>query len=338
MNSPFFSIIIPVYNGLSHDLSICLESIWQQPLSPSLYEVICVDDCSTDDTHMWLDEEATKHSNLRIIKHTVNKRQGGGRNTGMKAAHGRYIIFIDQDDYFHAGSIAKVYDHLQSVELEILIVDCTYERPGKVNKTLQHNFPHHEVLTGDEQILRNSIPWAPWKFIFLRSLVVDNGLFFDEKERIEDIDWVHRLVHKAQRTQYQPILFIHYLKNDASTTMTSYKSVETMYSTLRCGMRLYKLTTSDFAQCGDEIKQSIQNIGEFVFGLGLRNFLTCKDDFLSKRQAIQEIVLPYSERRFFLTKIAVAMPGAFSRLSNLMAMFSPFLLELRRKWKYRHLR
>ena len=87
--------------------------------------------------------------------------------------------------------------------------------------------------------------------------------------------------------------------------MTSYKSVETMYSTLRCGMRLYKLTTSDFAQCGDEIKQSIQNIGEFVFGLGLRNFLTCNDNFLSKRQAIQEIVLPYSERRFFLTKIAV---------------------------------
>lgn len=123
MNSPFFSIIIPVYNGLSHDLPICLESIWNQPLSASLYEVICVDDCSTDDTREWLDEEATKHSNLRIIKHTVNKRQGGGRNTGMKAAHGRYIIFIDQDDYFHAGSIAKVYDHLQSVELEILIVD-----------------------------------------------------------------------------------------------------------------------------------------------------------------------------------------------------------------------
>ena len=86
MNSPFFSIIIPVYNGLSHDLPICLESIWNQPLSASLYEVICVDDCSTDDTREWLDEEATKHNNLRIIKHTVNKRQGGGRNTGIKAA------------------------------------------------------------------------------------------------------------------------------------------------------------------------------------------------------------------------------------------------------------
>ena len=249
---------------------------------PSLYEVICVDDCSTDDTHMWLDEEATKHSNLRIIKHTVNKRQGGGRNTGMKAVHGRYIIFIDQDDYFHAGSIAKVYDYLQSVELEILIVDCTYERPGKVNNTLQHNFPHHEVMTGDEQILRNSIPWAPWKFIFLRSLVVDNGLFFDEKERIEDIDWVHRLVHKAQRTQYQPILFIHYLKNDASTTMTSYKSPEITYSTLRIGKRLYRLTNTEFSEASDELKTRIKQIGEFTFYLGLRNYLTFGDRVVNK--------------------------------------------------------
>lgn len=48
--NPFFSIVIPVYNGLSHDLPVCLDSIWNQPLSKNLYEVICVDDCSTDDT------------------------------------------------------------------------------------------------------------------------------------------------------------------------------------------------------------------------------------------------------------------------------------------------
>ena len=58
----FLSIIIPVYNGLTHDLPICLESIWLQPLDPSQYEVICVDDCSTNDTRRWLDEEAAKHS------------------------------------------------------------------------------------------------------------------------------------------------------------------------------------------------------------------------------------------------------------------------------------
>ena len=116
MNSPFFSIIIPVYNGLSHDLPICLESIWQQPLSPSLYEVICVDDCSTDDTHEWLDEEATKHSNLRIIKHTVNKRQGGGRNTGVKVAKGKYLLFID-----HQAKYLNILCHLSLDTLPFML-------------------------------------------------------------------------------------------------------------------------------------------------------------------------------------------------------------------------
>ena len=116
MNSPFFSIIIPVYNGLSHDLPICLESIWQQPLSPSLYEVICVDDCSTDDTREWLDEEATKHSNLRIIKHTVNKRQGGGRNTGVKVAKGKYLLFID-----HQAKYLNILCHLSLDTLPFML-------------------------------------------------------------------------------------------------------------------------------------------------------------------------------------------------------------------------
>ena len=336
MSNPFFSIIIPVYNGLAHDLPICLQSIWHQPLEPSIYEVICVDDCSTDDTRRWLDEQAAKHSNMRVVKHAVNKRQGGSRNTGIRIAKGKYIIFIDQDDYFHQGSIAKVYEHLLTVALDILIVDCAYEHPGKVNNTLQHNFPHHEVMTGDEQILRNSIPWAPWKFIFLRSLVVENNLFFNEKERIEDIDWVHRLVHKAQRTQYQPILFIHYLKNNISTTMTSYKSPETMYSTLRCGMRLYILTNTEFSSSDKGLKHHLQGIGEFVYSLGLRNYLTCYDKVITKKQVIRDIVAPFTTKKTFLTKIAVRNPGFFSCMSNFSSYFLPALLVLRRKWKYRH--
>lgn len=53
-NKPFFSIIIPVYNGMSRDLSPCLDSIWIQDIDPSLYEVICVDDASPDCSYEWL--------------------------------------------------------------------------------------------------------------------------------------------------------------------------------------------------------------------------------------------------------------------------------------------
>lgn len=128
-----FSIIIPVYNGISHDLPVCLQSIWHQSLDSSVYEVVCVDDCSPDSTWGWLEEEATKHSNLKIIRHSVNKRQGGGRNTGVKAAKGKYLLFIDQDDYYHQGALLKIYKHLSINDLDVLVTDSTLEYKGQVN-------------------------------------------------------------------------------------------------------------------------------------------------------------------------------------------------------------
>ena len=169
----------------------------------------------------------------------------------------------------------------------------------------------------------------------MRSLIIDNNLFFDENERIEDIDWVHRLVHMAKRVQYQPILFIHYLKGDTSTTMTSFKSPVTTYSSMRCGRRLYLLATNDFADSCDELKRAMVNLGENVFRLSLRNLLTCKDSVSNKRKAIKEIIAPHSKRTTALTKIAVAMPTVFSIVSNITATFLPWFIILRRKWKYR---
>lgn len=78
MDNPFFSIVIPVYNGVNTGLPQCLDSIWGQPLAQDLYEVIAVDDCSTDNTRQWLHDQARQHPNLRVIENEVNIRQGGG--------------------------------------------------------------------------------------------------------------------------------------------------------------------------------------------------------------------------------------------------------------------
>ena len=77
MNAPFFTIVIPVYNGLTHDLPVCLNSIWEQSLDKRLYEVICVDDCSTDESRQWLKEQQKKRPNLYLIENKANTRQGG---------------------------------------------------------------------------------------------------------------------------------------------------------------------------------------------------------------------------------------------------------------------
>ncbi|MBR3976887.1 MAG: glycosyltransferase family 2 protein [Bacteroidaceae bacterium] len=331
---PFFSIIIPVYNGVTNDLPICLDSIWNQPLDSSLYEVVCVDDCSTDNTRTYLKDEQLKHPNLKVIENERNIRQGGSRNKGVRAAKGRYIIFIDQDDYYHKESIAQVYNHLKANKLEILIVDCAYQHPGFESNKLQHNFPHREVMTGDEQIQRNSIPYAPWKFVFLRSLMIENGIFFAEHERIEDVDWVHALTHYAKRTQYQPILLIHYNKTSLSTTMTSYKSPDTVYSTLRAGKRLTDLATATFAESNDNVKKYIRSLGGRMYYIGIRSYFFFHDSIKEKSRNINETGREI-ESNSFLVRTAKKCPRLFSAITNVLSPAGNFSMYLYRLLKYR---
>ena len=334
MTNPFLSIVIPVYNGLSNGLPKCLDCIWGQSLDKEAYEVICIDDCSTDSTRSWLKEQQKEHDNLVVIENEKNIRQGGARNKGVRAAKGKYVCFIDQDDYYHKESITQVYDHLSKNDLEILIVDCAYQSPGKESNTLQHNFPYRGIMTGDEQIERNSIPYAPWKFVFLRSLMVDNDLFFAENERIEDVDWVHVLTHHATRTQYQPILFIHYNKTTVSTTMTSYKSPETVYSTLRVGKRLIELTETTFANSNDNVKKYIRNLGERMYHIGIRSYLFFCSSIKDKTQNIRDTAADITGCSF-IVKAAKRCPKMFSVVSNFISPLGTYAMWLYRTIKYR---
>ena len=87
----FFSIIIPVYNGEQY-IKNCLDSIYRQGLGDDDFEVICVNDCSTDNTAQVISEYGKFHQNIRLINHETNRRQGSARNTGVKVAKGDCIL------------------------------------------------------------------------------------------------------------------------------------------------------------------------------------------------------------------------------------------------------
>ena len=331
----FLSIIIPVYNGLQHGIQQCLDSIWSQLLDKDIYEVICIDDCSTDGTRSWLKEQQKKHDNLVVIENEKNIRQGGARNKGVRAAKGKYICFIDQDDYYQKESIRQVYEHLKQNDLEILIVDCAYQSPGKESYTLQHNFPHRGIMTGDKQIEMNSIPYAPWKFVFQRSLMVDNNLFFIENERIEDVDWVHKLTHHATRTQYQPILLIHYNKSSISTTMTAYSSKEIIYSSLRLAQRMHVMINTIFKNSNDNLK----NYLKWLLGRNCYNPIICYfffyDSYKNKAEHIINNVSNIDIRHHTIVSFAIKHPKTFSTISNLISPFGKMGMWLYRTIKYR---
>lgn len=114
MNKPELSIIIPVYNGQSY-IRRCVKSIMQQQ-DADKYEIIIVDDCSTDNTLKIANSIAQKYKNIRVIPHKKNAGVSGARNTGIAAATGKFVTFVDADDWVGAdlSTISECFDEAQS--------------------------------------------------------------------------------------------------------------------------------------------------------------------------------------------------------------------------------
>lgn len=124
MNTPFFSIIIPVYNTPKEYLVKCLESVVNQDYSN--YEVVCVNDSSTDGSRDILNEFARNHSVLKILSQE-NKGISATRNRGIQEAKGDYVLFVDCDDYYLRNTVLSELGKI----LQTDNYDCVYF-PGAI--------------------------------------------------------------------------------------------------------------------------------------------------------------------------------------------------------------
>lgn len=326
MNIPFFSIIIPVYNGLSHDLSICLDSIWNQLIDISLYEVICIDDCSTDNTRDWLKEEQEKHNNLIIIENKENLRQGGARNNGVKQARGKYIMFIDQDDYYHQNSIVKVYEHLQKVDVDILICDSAYQFKGYEHDNLQLNLPFRDVTDTVDFVKMNGWACAPWRMVFKKELWTRNNITFVDKVRLEDTDWAMRMYYYAETIQYQPILLVHYNKGETGTTDNMYRDIVILGDNIKLGNRIIKLANTIYLN--SEIRSKVVDFAILYYHLACKYMLGL---FCSISDKVDMIgMIPKECATTLFVKLAKKSPSLYAIVSNLAVPFFMLVRKIHR--------
>ncbi|MBO5348320.1 MAG: glycosyltransferase family 2 protein [Clostridia bacterium] len=121
------SVIIPIYNSQKF-ISKCLDSVINQTFPNSCFEIICIDDGSTDKTSQILAEYALKHTNITILSQT-NQGQGPARNAGVSIARGEYIKFLDADDYLHPNTLQILYDTAEQTHADIVVCKalCTDE-------------------------------------------------------------------------------------------------------------------------------------------------------------------------------------------------------------------
>ncbi len=136
MTNQSVSIIIPVYNVAPH-LEHCLESIISQTFKN--LEIIIVNDCSTDGSGDIIKKYSEKDNRLKIINFEKNMGLGNARNTGLKAACGKYAVFIDADDWVSKNHIELLHNAIEKNGCDLIIgthytFDNTTKKANCLNK------------------------------------------------------------------------------------------------------------------------------------------------------------------------------------------------------------
>ena len=140
------SIIIPVYNAEQY-LKKCLESVFQQNLKLEDFEVICINDGSTDKTQQILEEFQKKYANI-ILENQENFGEAISRNKAIFLSKGEYITFLDSDDYYDALTLSKALQIIASQNLDILYLKINHiSEDYKFIQSLP-DLSENEILTG----------------------------------------------------------------------------------------------------------------------------------------------------------------------------------------------
>lgn len=203
--SLLISIIIPVYNVEPY-ICQCLDSIFEQETDN--YEVICINDGSTDGSATILDEYAAKYPNLKV-QHVTNGGTAKARNLGMELAQGEYIWFVDSDDWIQPGAIPALTNWIEQKRPDILNFSGSLyiENAKKIESDELFN---EELLSG--WVYYNKYALVGRKFHFVcvvlrlynTEFIRSHNLWFDTTVTHEDNLWIPQIMYYAQSVYSVP--------------------------------------------------------------------------------------------------------------------------------------
>jgi len=298
INSIDISFIIPFYNGKKY-IKECVESICNQIVECVNFEIIIINDCSTDDSIDTLKIIEKQYNNIVIINHNSNKKQGGARNTGIQNAKGKYIWFIDQDDYIKKDSINKLLNLAEDNRLEILqfCFDEVNEKGIFIRSHFFGNFP--TIITGIDYIQDmglNSHPYTIWSRLYKREFIVENNFLFPENRVIfEDYAFAIDSMLKAERVKIISDSEYCYRINDLSTMQKSYLNFKAIYSyhtCISCGIELIDISkkhTNNPKVSKQLLYGGIWRINQFTKGLLKSEIIETNNFFELIQQNINQI-------------------------------------------------
>lgn len=228
------SVIIPVYN-VENYLAECLESVINQSCKD--IEILCINDCSTDNSPEILKEYAGKDPRIKIINHEHNKGLGPARNTGLDNAGGEYVFFLDSDDCLMPDILKELYQKALDTKADIIFskgqafTESTdkevLERVSGLNNYLDY-VPQNKIKVNFENAgyMLNSVPAVAWGRLYSTDFLRRNSLYFiNSNYAFEDEGFFIKLIFSFPLISMPDKIGIRYrIRANAITSQLSKKS------------------------------------------------------------------------------------------------------------------
>ncbi|MGI6079080.1 MAG: glycosyltransferase, partial [Fastidiosipilaceae bacterium] len=229
--NPAVSVIIPVYN-MEKYLEECMDSVINQTYKD--IEIICVNDGSTDGSFSILEKYASNDGRIKIL----NKPNGGlssARNTGLKAAKGKFIIFLDSDDYIETDTIECVMDKAGGADMVVygtnVFGDAMMDRRTDDEEYYRIKFSGYVRLNDD---IRNNTDVSAWNKLYRKDIIDKYELTFPEGMLFEDYSFYWRYVFCCKNAYYIQEKKHYYRRREGSimnqTFEGSSRAIEHLYA------------------------------------------------------------------------------------------------------------
>jgi glycosyltransferase involved in cell wall biosynthesis len=195
MPTPTVSIIVPVYNAQRY-LQACLDSLYAQTFDA--FEIIAVDDGSTDDSLVILRTNASSHQNVQIIKQD-NHGQGYARNRALEMSKGKYVLFVDADDYIDSYLLEKAVSRAEKDNADVVHYNWQMLQRGGTTPTSFVPFSGISELQGEDcdQFLRKT-NYFSWDSLYRKALLNEHHIRFGEGYIYEDNEFIVQVAGYAQ--------------------------------------------------------------------------------------------------------------------------------------------
>ena len=317
------SIIVPIYNVAPY-LKKCVDSLLAQDITD--YEIILVDDGSTDDSGAIADELLSafrlspfaSRLQLRVI-HQSNAGLSAARNTGIAAATGEYIMFVDSDDYLQPNVLGTLLAQVERDQLDVLRFRMqNVQESGEVfipHEGMKTNYNDYSSVPTDGLTFLNErmyIQCYAWQFVLRRELALQEE--FTPDIYFEDTDWTPRMLLRAKRVASTELVVYNYLWREGSITL-SQKDISKQRKQLRNKIDLLR-KLNDWGKAVSDCRwfdSMISGLLLNIVGMIASTFYSDRREYIRQIQAIGILpittyhIAPRAHRKVRLVNISLPL-------------------------------